>query len=370
MRHPFVPVFLIPAVVLVGGCDPAPQARDEHRANPAPVVVAAPPPAPAAPSPASAEYQGALKARLDGEFAAVVLADGRKTVVPIASLAEDDLHYLTWLAEQKPLSAPGRSNVVVVKGSGVQNARQTITVAKVEGPVETVQLCSPNAIREQIGATCMLYARVHWLDIAGYYADAGTIFKIINDTPPDAPWEDPKYVAGLDTIVTDFKPRPNVHPIPAGADSFAWARAELRRGRPLLAALPREIVQVLPADFLATYPWSGGSVGHQIVVNGFTWNKETNEGTFHVVNSWAELIEFDLNIRYATDGALVFEASLSPVGEVPTKEELAAASEIVQEVTFVKPVGDAKLFAVTTNLGVRKIIAPDEAAARRMVEEK
>ena len=39
-------------------------------------------------------------------------------------------------------------------------------------------------------------------------------------------------------------------------------------------------------------------------------------------------------------------------------------------VTFIKPVGDAKLFEVTTNLGVRKIVAPDAAAARRIVEER
>lgn len=247
--------------------------------------------------------------------------------------------------------------------------KKTIEVSKIEGPLETVQLCSPNLAHDQIEATCMLYARVHWLDIAGYYIDRPTIYNIINDTPPDEPWTAPKYLKGLETIMTDFKRPPKVHRKPPGGDDFEWARTELRRGRPLLAALPREMVEMLPAGFLASYPWSGGSVGHQIVINGFTWNAETQSGTFHVVNSWADLLEFDIDTKYATGGALIFEASLSPKGEVVTEEELAVANEFVQEVTYIKPVGGAKLFEVTTNLGVRKIIAPDAEAARGMVED-
>jgi hypothetical protein len=325
--------------------------------------------------PVSETYQGALKANLDGEFAAVVLANGRKTVVPIESLAPEDLAYLKWLAEEKPLVAAGKSSVKVVKSTDTNaGPKQTIAISHTEGTLETVQLCPPNSVRDQIGATCMLYARVQWLDIAGYYVETPDIYKIINETPPDHPWTSPKYVEGLDTIITDFKSKPVVHPLPLAVDEFAWARAELRRGRPLLAALPREIVQVLPPDFLVEYPWSGGSVGHQIVVNGFTWDEKTNDGTFHVVNTWAQLPEFDIPIRYATGGGLVFEASMSPKGEEPTREEreaaLAAANEKVQSVAYLKPVGNGGLFEVTTNLGVRKIIAPNAAAACRMVEEK
>jgi hypothetical protein len=66
---------------------------------------------------------------------------------------------------------------------------------------------------------------------------------------------------------------------------------------------------------------------------------------------------------------LVFEASLSPVGEEPTEVEVAVASEFVEKVTYLKSVGNSKLYEVTTNLGVRKIIAPDAEAARGMVEE-
>jgi len=322
--------------------------------------------------PVSATYQGAQKARIDDEFAAVLLADGRKTVVPVESLEPQDLAFLTRLAAEHPLVAAGRSSVVVVESTDpLSGPKQTIIVSTVEGPLETVQLCSPAAARDQIGATCMIYARAQWLDIAGFYVDLPDIFKIINDTPHDHPWTHPKYVQGLSSIMKGFKTEPVVHKLPPGSgDGFAWAREQLRRGRPLLAALPREVEMALPADFLAQRPWAGGDIGHQIVVNGFTWNKETGEGSFHIVNSWAELLEFDLELKYATGGGLIFEASLSPVGEKATAAEIAAATEVVRSVTFIKPIGDAKLFEVTTNLGVRKIIAPDAKAARRMVEEK
>jgi len=357
-------LLLIPIVLLFAGCGKKESVTSSASSASSP---ATPPPE----LPVSAIYQGAQKARLDDEFAAVVLADGQKTVVPLDTLTPGDLAFLTRLAAEHPLVASGRSSVVVVASTdALAGPKKTIEVSRTEGPLETVQLCSPNVGRDQIGATCMLYARVHWLDIAGFYVDLPAIFTIINDTPNDHPWTAPKYRQGLESIMTGFKTKPVEHKIPLGAEPFEWARAQLRRGRPLLAALPREVEMALPAEFLATRPWSGGDIGHQIVVNGFTWNKETREGTFHIVNSWAELMEFDLPLKYATGGALIFQASLSPLGEVATKEEIAAASEAVLTVKFLKPVGNAKLFEVTTNLGVRKIVASDAEGARRMVEQK
>jgi hypothetical protein len=41
----------------------------------------------------------------------------------------------------------------------------------------------------------------------------------------------------------------------------------------------------------------------------------------------------------------------------------------VQTVTFTKPIGDAKLFEVTTDLGVRRVVATDASSARRMIED-
>lgn len=104
-------------------------------------------------------------------------------------------------------------------------------------------------------------------------------------------------------------------------DPFEWARGELRKGRPLLAAFPREIWQALPPGFIAAHPWGGGNVGHQIVVNGFTWNSETKQGTFHIINSWAELPEFDLKTEAAKGGALVISYSMLPKGEAPPVAE-------------------------------------------------
>lgn len=360
-----VAFLLLPLALLAPACG-----RKPASAEPSATGAAATTPDRPQEPPVSALFQGAQKARLDDSFAAVVLADGRKTVVPLDSLAPGDLAFLTRLAQERPLVAPGKSSVVVVESTDPRDGpKTTIVVAKKEAGLETVQLCSPNAPRDQIGATCMLYARAHWLDIAGYYTDLPDIFKIINDTPHDHPWTASKYREGLTSIMTGFKTQPVVHKVPPGSEQFEWARQQLRRGRPLLAALPREVEMALPAEFLAQRPWSGGDIGHQIVVNGFTWNPQTREGTFHIVNSWAELLEFDLELKYAVNGGLIFEASLSPVGEKPTKEEVAAASEAVQQVTYIKPVGDSKLFEVTTNLGVRKVIAPDARAARRIVEE-
>lgn len=372
MRQLLTSVLLIGTTLFIAACGKTEPEVKLESARPAGPSRPAPASNPTSPieQPVSEIYKGALKANLDGEFAAIVLADGRKTVVPQSSLSSGDRAYLSTVSKHKPLVAPGTSSLVVVESTDPQDGpKKTIEVSKTEGPVETVQLCSPNVAHDQIEATCMLYARVHWLDIAGYYVDRPAIYKIINDTPPDAPWTDPKYVRGLETIMTDFKNPPKVNRMPPGVDSFKWARDELRRGRPILAALPREMVEMLPAGFLASYPWSGGSVGHQIVINGFTWNDETNEGTFHVVNSWADLLEFDIDTKYATGGALIFEASLSPKGEVPTVEEVAIANEFVENVTYIKPVGEAKLFEVTTNLGVHKIIALDADAARGMVEQ-
>jgi hypothetical protein len=164
--------------------------------------------------------------------------------------------------------------------------------------------------------------------------------------------------------MTGFETKPVVHRVPAQDEPFAWAREELRRGHPILAALPKEIWQALPPGFVAAHPWNGGSVGHQIVVNGFTWNEQTHQGTFHVINSWAELTEFDLTTEAARGGTLIIERSLSAMGE-PAPVEV---KEIVQTITFVKTAGSTNLYEVQTNLGSRRIAAPNEDRARELAE--
>jgi len=233
----------------------------------------------------SAKYQGAVKARINGNYAVVGFADGSKSLVPLNELSPEDRAWLTQLSTQSPLAA-GKSKIIVVKEADEVKAKKTIEIAKTDGPLETVQLCPPNVMRNQIGGTCMLYARIHWLDIAGYYVGLSHVYKIINNVSPDSPWKEPRYIEGLQSIMTGFKYKPVVHDLPAQEEPFDWTRKELRKGRPIMAAFPREIWQALPPGFIAEHPWGGGSVGHQIVINGFTWNKDTQKGTFHIINSW------------------------------------------------------------------------------------
>jgi hypothetical protein len=306
----------------------------------------------------SPKYQGALRARIDGSYAVVVLADGSKTMVPLGSLSAEDRAFLKDLSEQSPL-AHGNSVVQVVKVKA--DVKKTITVSSVEGPVETVQLVPPNVFRDQIGGTCMVYARVHWLDIAGYYVDNVDIYRIINNTDPNAPWTNPMFYPNMDNLVKHFSPQ--VHHWSPRTDKFEWTRQELRKGRPVLAAFPREIWQDLPPGFVGQHPWNGGKVGHQIVINGFTWNKDTHEGTFHIVNSWKGLYEFDLKTEAAT-GAMEVEQSLSPKGE--EREEVARIK--VTKVTLLKSIGKTNLYEVETSNGVERVAATDEDTARSMVE--
>jgi hypothetical protein len=313
----------------------------------------------------SARYQEAVKARIQGGYAVVVFSDGSRSLIPVSSIGPDDLAWLTQLSTRSPL-AHGKSTIVVVKETDEVKAKKTIEISKTEGALETVQLCQPNVIQNQIGGTCMIYARIHWLDIAGYYVKRSDVYKIINDTPPDSPWQSAQYREGLHTIMTGFKSKPIVHNLAGTADDpLAWARDELRKGRPILAAFPHEVWQALPSGFVAAHPWNGGPVGHQVVINGFTWNKDTKQGTFHIINSWQELPQFDLTTENAKDGVLLIEQSLSPVGEAKAE----TVKEVVQSVRLIKAVGATNLYEVQTNLGTRRVAAEDEAAARATIEE-
>jgi len=308
----------------------------------------------------SPKYQGATKARIDNGYAVVLLADGSKTMVPLDSLKNDDREWLKSLSARSPL-ARGTSEVRVVKEE--VKAKNTIAVSTEVGPLETVQLTPPNVMRDQIGATCMVYARVHWLDIAGYYVNNVDIYKVINNADTDHPWLNTRYYDSMNNMVMNFTPRPMLHNWTPKVDAFDWTRAELRKGRPVLAAFPKEIWQDLPPGFVGQHPWSGGNVGHQIVINGFTWNKETRDGTFHIVNSWKELPEFDLKTKAAL-GAMEVEQSLSPKGE-PRE---AVGRTQVTKVTLIKAMGKTSLYKVETNGGVERVAAADEDAARAMVE--
>jgi len=311
----------------------------------------------------SSSLQGVVKARIDKSYAVVVFADGTRSMLPLSSLNEEDR---AWLANLSATNALARGNSVVTVVKPTVAAKTTIVTSAVVGPQETVQLCPPNVSRDQIGGTCMLYGRVHWLDIAGYYIDTPAIYKISNVADQEHPWKDPRYYQGIAGLISSFTPVPVIHNLPAQEeDPFEWARGELRKGRPILAAFPREIWQALPPGFIAAHPWDGGNVGHQIVINGFTWNKETQKGTFHIINSWQELPEFDLQTDAAKGGALVIEQSMSPKGEAAA----VTVKEVVQKITFLRAVGKTNLYEVQTNLGVKKIAAVSEEAVRSLIED-
>jgi len=306
----------------------------------------------------SPKFQDAIKARIENGYAIVLLSNGSKAIAPLADLKADDRAFLTQLSIDSPL-AHGNSKVIVAKEVVV--AKATIAASTVVGPVETVQLIPPNVPRDQIGGTCMLYARVHWMDIAGYYVNDVDIYKIINNADAERPFDTPGYYAKMDNMVMQF--HPSLHRWTPKTDAFEWTRQELRKGRPVLGSFPREIWQDLPPGFVGKHPWNGGSVGHQIVINGFTWNSVTHEGTFHIVNSWRELPEFDLKTE-AARGAMDVEYSMSPKGE--PKESVAQTR--VTKVTLLKVVGTMNLYQIDTNNGAERVAAADEATARAMVE--
>jgi hypothetical protein len=62
--------------------------------------------------------------------------------------------------------------------------------------------------------------------------------------------------------------------------------------------------------FIAAHGWDGGKEGHAIVINGFTWNHQTNKSTFHIINSWEQLNEFDLSVENA-EGMLAYPGASS-----------------------------------------------------------
>ena len=319
----------------------------------------------------SQKYRNMVQARIDAKYVLLVDRNGSRSLVPVDSVREADLKWFEELSQHQTIEAKTTTVEIVPAGNTTNasrpDAKKTIIRSETNNGIEQVQLCAPNVFYDQIGGTCMLYARVHWLDIAGYYSNRGDIYKIINGAPPNSPWDKPGYVEGLYTIIYDRPEKPKLHKALPYGDNFDWAREQLRLGRPILAALPREIWQALPVDYLASRIWSGGSVGHQIVVNGFTYDAQNDTGTFHVVNSWSELESFQLKLRDARHGNLIFEYSMSPYGE-----QIAAQNHspiVVQSIRLIKSAGSSNLYQVTTNKGTRTILAPDRLTAQKLVEE-
>ncbi|SDS33140.1 hypothetical protein [Opitutus sp. GAS368] len=352
------------AALILAGCKPSTQADAKAAPKPAPV---APAPEPA-PEPAKAKggpkphpkLEDIASARIDGGYVTVLFKNGRKGLFPVVDLTDAEVEEMKQFATANPL-AKGKSSVVVAK----VEAKKTIEKQTMVDGTETVQLVPPAKFRDQIGGTCMFYARVHYLDIAGYPIEDGEIYKVINTVPSQQPYRDYHYYVGMMMLFLRQKPSPTVHFPDGTITPFEWARQELRKGRPILAALPENIWLSLPADFLATHPFDGsGKIGHQVVINGFTWNATTKKATFHVVNSWRVLAEFDVPVEARDARNIVMEQSLSPKGAPPEQ----AAKITAGAITLLKPVGKQNLYSVETNAGTRKVLAASEEGAKQIVE--
>ena len=340
--------------------------EEPAKAPPKPAPVAAEPAKPEGPpqpekgAKAHPTFEGLAAARIDGGYVRMLYQNGRKGLFPVLDLNEADAAWLKDFIAQHPL-APGKSTVVIAK----VEAKKTIVKQETKDGVEAVQLCPPAKLRDQIGGTCMFYARVHYLDIAGYPVEDGEIYRVTNNVPRDEPYLDQNYYVGMLMLFARQKPSPLVH-FPNGTiPPFEWARAELRKGRPILSALPENMWLSLPADFLATHRWDGNSkIGHQIVINGFTYNPATKKGSFHLVNSWRVLAEFDVPVEPRDEQNFIMEQSLSPKGEEPEK----AVKIVAGAISLVKPVGKQNLYSVETNVGPQKVMAVSEEAAKAFVE--
>jgi len=361
---------LVLSLYALAGCGKS----DKPSAAPAPVVAQQVPetPAPdaaaktAKPTPGNGDptknpkFEGLAAARAEKGYVAVLYENGRKAMFPTGSLSEAETQWLNDFAAAHPL-AHGKSTIVTAK----TELKKTIEKQSIVNGIETVQLCPPTKLRDQIGGTCMFYGRVHYLDIAGYPIEDGEIYKTINNCPHDEPYLDYHYYVGMLLLFVHQKPSPVLH-FPNGTMSqFEWARQELRKGRPVLSALPEDIWLSLPADFLATHRFDGNSkIGHQVVVNGFTYNPATKKGTFHIINSWRVLSEFDVPVEPRDEAHFIMEQSLSPKGEPPEESTKLVAGKI----TLLKPVGNKNLYTVETNAGPQRVLASSEKDAKDFVE--
>jgi hypothetical protein len=305
----------------------------------------------------------AVAARIDGTYAVVLYRDGHRGMVPLSALTPEDQERAKALAQEHPL---GHGNSKVTVTATVTEKKNTIQFVGHDGDTETVQLCAPSVLREQMGNTCELYAIVHCLDIAGFYVELPDIYKIINKveaTHPENPWANPDYARDINALGLKYTPPGAIHPPDRSMNAFKWVILELRKGHPVLAAFPESIWQGLPASFVAAHGWDGGKEGHAIVINGYKVNVKTGEGSFHIINSWHDLQEFDLSFE-AANGLLALQWSLSAKGEV----EPPPVKEVVKKVTVVKKVGTNNLYEVETNMGSHRILAPTEEKAIQDVE--
>jgi len=122
---------------------------------------------------------------------------------------------------------------------------------------------------------------------------------------------------------------------------------------------PKVLARQLPAD-----PANAHAVPYLHAINGFTYNPATKKATFHIVNSWRVLAEFDVPVEARDEQNILMEQSLSPKGELPEQAKKIVAGAV----TLLKPVGKQNLYSVETNVGPQKVLAASEEGAKQFVE--
>ena len=141
----------------------------------------------------------------------------------------------------------------------------------------------------------MLYGRVHWLDIAGYYADNGMIYRVSNVADAEHPWQDMHYLMGLDNLVNGFLPKPIVHDLALQDDPFEWRPPRESRRSPGFAHAQRRAsggaFRASHGQKVSPVVWRAVRRGvtdirHPAVSPGLSASLSQRRRTFILQNSW------------------------------------------------------------------------------------
>ena len=277
---------------------------------------------------AKPKFEDADKARIDNGYAKVLFKDGHKAVFPLKTLTDDEQALIQEIATRAPLPA---GNAKVETYVPTKKRRVTIVKQEKKGTVETVELNTPSSIRDQGQVpTCQFHALAHALDIAGYFYDVDRLIdyaKVPETT--DAQQEALRKLyggkfgygttatleSGAAAAAARLCPQAEYHYVswaqitrqmqqaalaranPANkakayysviiqSENWKWVREEIRQGRPVMGALINDYWRILPAEYFETHRAPDMSIGHAIVIHGFTWDETKQTGTFLLINSW------------------------------------------------------------------------------------
>jgi len=218
-----------------------------------------------------------------------------------------------------------------------------------------VLLCAPaQCWRDQIGPTCMFSTPAACINprhrrLRGV-AD-GEIYKVINNRQPGGALQGLPFIhVGMQLASSSSRSRvPIAHyRDKARLPPFEWGRARELPAKgpgPSSRPCPRTSGCRCRRDYLRHPPLrrATAKIGHQIVINGFSYNPATKEGPpFHIVNSWARACRSSIiPVRAGRDERnILMEQSLSAEG--PSPPEQAGQDHRRAPSPLLKPVGQAE----------------------------